>query len=287
MKYPNGLPLLRLPVTARHRADERRRDIQDLGTLTASRALEKTAIGPDGPTACCGSKKRFIALLMGFVKRSPRPFVIVGTAEDMDSGCLLALEPEWTAKTVRSKLPGGSGVLALDPGNEDTHLAILEALPKWRDHLVILCLGGGLQADQAMLDQLNTLGPYVLMCDSLGRSVRGAEGARLTPAELLRAMDHLLISSVGLSAGELLEVLPTYQSERITNTVDLSTRRAESRPLLGSRNDHDRGGLGMSQARTLEEKPILTQDELRAMQRSGQLLIHNSRTSMTWKVKIQ
>lgn len=287
MKHTNGLRLLRLPVTARHRSDERRRDIQELGILTASGALEKTAVGPDGPTACCGSKNRFAALLGGFVKRSPRPFVVVGTAEDMDSGCVLALKPEWTEKTVSSKLPEGSGALVLDPGNEGTYLALLEALPKWRDHLVILCLGGGLQVDMAMLDQLNTLGSYVLLCESLGRSIRGAEGTRLTPSELLLAMDYLLVSSAGLSAGELLEVLPTYESERITNTIDLSTHRAESCSLLGRKNDRDRCGMGMSQARTLETKPIITQDELRTMQRSGQLLIYNARLSMSWKVKIR
>lgn len=287
MKYPNGLSLLRLPVTARHRSEERRRDLRELGSLTAAAALEKTGIGPDGPIACCGSGNRFAALLRALVKRSPRPFVIVGTELDMNSGCLLALEPEWTEKNISFRLPEGSGALILDPSNEDIYLALPEALPKWRDHLVIMCLGGGLQADLAMLDQLNTHGSYVLLCSALGRSIRGTEGGRLTPAELLRAMDYLVISSAGLSAAEVLEVLPTYQSERITNTMDLSTHRTEDRPKLGTRNDRDRGGLGMSQSRSLEEKPIVTQDELRAMQQSGQLLVHNARSAGTWKVKIR
>lgn len=287
MKYPNGLPLLRLPVTARHRSEERRRDLQDLGSLTASAALERTAVAPDGPIACCGSKNRFAELLRALARRSSLPFVLVGTQKDMDSGCLPALEPEWTAKSISTRLKSGSGALVLDPGNEDIHLALMDALPKWRDHLVILCLGGGLQLDLAMLDQLNTLGTYVLLCDPLGRSVRGTDGSRLTPVELLRAMDYLLISSAGLSAGELLEVLPTYQSERISNTVDLSTRRPETHPRQSRGCGLDRGGLGMSQARTLEEKPLVTQDELRAMQRSGRLLVHNARSSMTWNVKIR
>lgn len=287
MRYPNGLPLLRLPVTARHRSEERRKDLQDLGSLTASAALERTAIVPDGPIACCGSKNRFAELLRALVKRSPLPFVFIGTERDLDSGCILALEPGWTAKKVSARLPDGSGAVVLDAGNEDTHLALLDTLPKWRDHLVILSLGSGLQADQAMLDQLNTLGTYVLLCDSLGRSVRGTDGSRLTPGELLRAMDYLLISSAGLSAGELLEVLPTYQSERICNTIDLSTRRPETHPWQGRGCGLDRGGLGMSQARSLEEKPLVTQDELRTMQRSGKLLVHNARSSMTWNVKIR
>lgn len=287
MKYPNGLALLSLPVTARHRSEDRRRDLRELGSLTASAALERTGVAPSGPIACCGSKNRFAALLRALVKRSPRPFVIIGTSEDMESGCLLALEPEWTEETITGKLPEGSGALVLDPGNEDTCLALLEALPKWRDHLVILCLGNGIQVDPAMLDQLNTLGPYVLLCESLGRSVRGAEGMRLTPGELFRAMDYLLISSAGLSAGDLLEVLPTYESERVTNTVDLSARRPETHPRQGRGCGLDRGGLGMSQSRTLETKPIITQDELREMQRAGQLLIHNARTSGSWKVKIK
>ena len=287
MKYPNGLNLLRLPVTARHRSEERRRELGELGSLTASAALARTGVGPDGPIACCGSKNRFAALLGALAKRSPRPFVIVGTEQDMESGCISALEPAWTRKGISGRLPGGSGALVLDPGSEDTHLALMDALPGWRDHLVILCLGSGLQLDMAMLDQLNTLGTYVLLCESLGRSVRGTEGARLPPGELLRAMDHLLISSAGLSAGELLEVLPTYQSERITNTVDLSARRPETHPRKGRGCGLDRGGLGMSQSRSLEENPIVTQDELRTMQRAGQLIINNSRTSMTWIVKIR
>ena len=287
MKYPNGLNLLRLPVTARHRSEERRRELGELGSLTASAALARTGVGPDGPIACCGSKNRFAALLGALAKRCPRPFVIVGTEQDMKSGCILALEPKWTRESISGRLPSGSGALVLSPGKEDTHLDLLEALPKWKDHLVILCLGSGLQADLAMLDQLNTLGTYVLLCESLGRSVRGTEGGRLTPSELLRAMDYLLISSAGLSAGELLEVLPTYQSERITNTIDLSARRPETHPGKGRGCGLDRGGLGMSQSRSLEEKPIVTQDELRIMHRSGQLLVHNARSYMTWIVKIR
>lgn len=49
MKYPNGLNLLRLPVTARHRSEERRRELGELGSLTASAALARTGVGPDGP----------------------------------------------------------------------------------------------------------------------------------------------------------------------------------------------------------------------------------------------
>ena len=287
MKYPNGLPLLRLPVTARHRAEEVRRELQDLGRMTASAALARTAVTPNGPIACCGSKNRFASLLRALTKQSPLPFVIVGTERDMDSGCLSALEPTWTEQTIRVRLPAGNGALVVDPGSNYTYMALMDAVPKWRDHLVILCLGTGLQLDQTMLDQLNTLGAYVLLCESLGRSVRGSEGTRLSAGELLRTMDHLLISSAGLSAGELLDVLPTYQSERVTNTIDLSTRRLESRPTLGCRNDRDRGGLGMSQSRTLEEKPIVTQDELRTMQNSGQILVLNAKNSSAWKVKIR
>lgn len=287
MKYPNGLRLLSLPVTARQRGNERRRNIRDLGSATASRALEKSAVAPDGPIACCGKKNRFAPLLRELVKRSARSFVMIGTQEDLNSGCVLALEPEWTADAISGSLPDGSGVLILDPGDPDLYLSLQYALPQWRDHLVILCLGGGLQADLLMLDQLNTLGPYILMCESLGRSVRGTEGSRLTPGELLRAMDYLLISSAGLSAGELLQVLPTYESERITNTLDISTHRSETRVLSESRTDRDRGGLGMSQTRAMETRPIVTQDELRAMQRSGQLLICNAQTGESWKVKIQ
>ena len=41
MKHPNGLSLLRLPVTARHRSEQRRRELEDLGNLTASAVLER------------------------------------------------------------------------------------------------------------------------------------------------------------------------------------------------------------------------------------------------------
>ena len=91
MKYPNGLTLLSLPVTARHRSNQRRRELADLEILTASAALARTGVGLNGPIICCGSKNRFAALLRALAKRSPRPFVIVGTEQDMDSGCFPAL----------------------------------------------------------------------------------------------------------------------------------------------------------------------------------------------------
>ena len=106
----------------------------------------------------------------------------------------------------------------------------------------------------------------------------------MTPSELMASMSYLVISSAGSGAKELISVLPNYEQEKITNTTDLSGHGDS--PYQTHRHHHRGLGLRLSQSRTLETKPILTQEQLTDMQNSRITLIYNAETAQTWTAKI-
>lgn len=283
----DGLPLLSLPVTRAERENRRRRNVIDLGAATASRILGETGIRPDGPLMICGDRNHCVGLLRGLLRRSPLPFVLVGTGPDLEESCLLALEPDWTSAAPTPRLQDGSGALALDMSDEGIYLQLKSCVPQWTDHLVILCLGSGLQVDAQLLDQLNGLNRYIILSQSLHRSIRSTEGTRIGVDVLLDSMDYILVSAIGTAAEELLQTLPAFESVRVTNAADFSTHRNEPRSFARQRlQDRDCGGLGFTQSRVLETRPVLTQDDLRRLQSSRATLFYNTRTGQTWTAKI-
>lgn len=282
-----GMSLFSLPTGRLDRANRKRSGIMELGTVSASHALSQTGVMPDRPMLYCGRRKRAVNLIRALVARSELPFLLVGTQRDLDDSCLLSLGPDWTTGTPAARLRPGTGALILDPADSSTYLCLSQYLPKWTDHLVILCLGTGLQLDGELLDQLNGLGRYILLCESLARSIRSSDSGRLGIDVLLESMDYILVSGIGTSAGELQKVLPSFEREQVTNTVDFSTHRRESGMLGSRRHDGDCGGFGFSQSKVLETKPILTEDQLTQLQDENAMIVHNALARHTWIAKIR
>lgn len=281
-----GMPLFRLPVTKSDRVNRERRNIADLGTVTASRALSETGIRPDAPLTICGRQAKALPVLRQLVRQSPLPFLLIGSRRDLsDESCLLSLPHEWTVSSPSASLPSGSGIMVLPPGAQ-TMLFLKENLSDWDGRLVILCLGSGLQADQELLNLLNGLGNYIILTESLFRSVKGGGDLKLSPRELLAGMEYILISSIGSAAGELISILPYFECEKVTDTEDISLHRHSLPMGYGAKFPQNGGGLHLGQARNLETKPILSQDELTRMQDQNIMLLYNVRLSHTWTARI-
>lgn len=174
-----GVALLRIPIGKTSRADSKRRSIGDLGWMTAAKMLSVTGVRPDSPILLSGRHNKTFPVLRQLVKMSPVPCLLIGTRRDLEQSCMLDLGFDWTSETPGGHLPLGSGALYLRPGAE-TNLALKTYLPGWDTHLLILCLGNGLQVDAELLNLLNGLGRYILVSESLIRSVKGSEGCRLT-----------------------------------------------------------------------------------------------------------
>lgn len=221
-----GMHLLALPTTHADAENTRRKNIQDGGTTTASRLLAQARILPQ-EALVCGPPGRIFPVVEALQRRSSRPFVLIGTAWDLTDSPLLRLPVQWQDTVLPDQLPEGSGRITINPG--EFGMGMMQMADWGGTHTILLCLGQGLSASTELLDALNACGDYVLLCSSLSRAVPSRTGG-LTTEGLLRSMRYLVVSSAGGDAQTLLQVLPSYESERVTNSVGFNTH-------------HDRGGM--------------------------------------------
>ncbi|MDO5817761.1 MAG: hypothetical protein Q4Q26_09125 [Eubacteriales bacterium] len=281
-----GIPLISLPSTKKNRFNNKRRNVGEIGVSSAAHIIGMTGIRPEEPFIFCGKYNKALPIVRQLVKMSARPFVILGTRRDLaEDSCLRLLDIEWENEIPEHSLPGGNGMLILKSGGE-TNLQLKDCLNGWDSHLIIICLGNGLQIDQEILNILNSIGHYILLTEALHRSVKGIEGDRLTPEELLSSMEYILVSSIGTAGKDLMKILPDYECEKITNTTDVSWHRDEPHEYKGGQHHRNGGGIRFSQSKFLESRCIFSQDELTKIQDSNSVLIYNARCAHTWVSKI-
>lgn len=281
-----GMALLSLPTTKKNRTNNNCRNVVDVETTSAAHMIGVTGIRPEEPLIFCGRYNKALPVIRQLVKMSSRPFLLLGTKRDLPEGsCLRLLNIDWEREAPQCDLYGGNGIMILKPGAE-TNLILKEYLSGWDSHLIIMCLGNGLQVDQELLNLLNGVGHYILLSETLQRSIKCTDGCKLTSADLLSSMDYILISSIGTAAKELMSVLPDYESEKVTNTTDLSLHKDAPHEYGGGHHHRNGGGLRFSQSKTKESKCIFTQDDLIKMQDSNTLIIYNARYAHTWIAQI-
>ena len=280
-----GMALLSRPIGKGDSANRRRRGVIELGSMSAANMISRTDLRPDAPMLLCGSHGKTFPILRQLVRMAKKPFVLLGTRRDFEDTCLAALPTEWQSEGIERTLPRGSGRIHLKPGAE-TYLMLKDALPDWDDHLVILCLGNGLQADEELLNLLNGLGEYIIITESLNRSVRHSGENGLEAQRLLASMDYIVVSSTGTAAKELQEMLPTYEREKVTNAIDFSWHRNSPAETFAFGHRHRGKGFRIGQTKTQETSAIFTQDDMRIMQDNNVTLIYNARAAHTWVVRI-
>ena len=279
-----GMTLLQMPASKKNRADVRKRDLRSAGSVTAAQIIHEAGFTAQKPLLLCGDIRRNYPVLRQMTKMAGKPFVIIGTRVDFTNSCLLDLPTDWDENTLRPNLPSGSGRITVTPS---MYLDLKQCVSEWDSHYPVLCLGNGLQLDTELLNLLHAQNGYLLSTDSLYRSVRSVDGDKLTPSELLFSMSYILVSSIGSAAKELLTVIPSYEQEKLTNTLDFSGHGDS--PYSSFRGGCCRNGLGfrLSQSRTVESKPILTQDELTRMQALHLSLLYNAETAGHWTANIK
>lgn len=262
-----------------------RKNVADLGMTTAAYMISVTGIGVNAPMIMCGRHNKVFPVLKQLLRMQETAYVLVGTQKDLEDSCFANIPIDWRENQAVGNLPQGNGMIILRPGAETVYL-MKEAIPYWFDHLVVLCLGNGLQVDANLLNLLNGLGSYIIVTEALGRSIGGSEGCRITAEELLASMDYIVVSAIGTSAKSLMTVLPAYEHEKITITTDLSLHRDSPENTFENIHHRSGGGLRVGQARTQETKCIFTQDELTRMQDNNITLIYNARVAHTWIARI-
>ena len=91
----------------------------------------------------------------------------------------------------------------------------------------------------------------------------------------MKQMHYLLVFSSGAETGELIQFLPKYQYERVTNTTGINTFR--SRSFFHPFHSHCGHGFSANQSRTLEfKKDVFEMDDLQKIFGAGYMLVYNA-----------
>lgn len=273
-RYPlSEIPLISAPVTSANFRNTRNHPAIELGNCTPFQLLSSAGISHDGMVCMIGDPSRGIGITKALIRRERKPFLLLG-ASNRDS-LYYSLTPDWTKDTAQLSLPTGNGaILFSDPFS--SYLELCEYLKRWaQNYFLILHLGNGLQIGVEVLDRLCSLGQCLLICDSIPQSLRESEARVVSPVEFMKKMRYLFVSSIGSSSKELVELLPTYQYEKISNTVSFNTYKGG--PILPSLFRGHRGqGISVSQTRTTDfKKSIYETDDLKKLFDDGYMLIYN------------
>lgn len=271
---PSEIPALSAPVTSSNLRNTRNHPAVNLGSCTPFQLFENTGVSPNGTVCIIGNPARGIGIAKALIRRSQKSFLFLGTAADSNS-VFTSLNPEWTRNMVQENLPRGNGAVYFTKPYA-AYMEICEYIEGWaQNHFIIMHLGNGLQVGAELMNILNATGQSLLCCESVPQSLRNSDMRTITPLEFMKQMHYLLVFSSGAETGELIQLLPKYQYERVTNTTGVNTFK--SRSFFHPLHSHRGHGLSANQSRTLEfKKDVFEMDDLYRLFGSGYMLVYNA-----------
>lgn len=275
--HPSEIPFVSAPITSANLRNSNNQPVVDCGYCTPFQLFSKAAISDTGTVCIIGNPARGIGIAKAMVRRSQKPFLLLSTVSDGNSP-FSSLTPEWSLNTAQENLPAGNGAIFFSRPYS-SYLEMSEYLETWsQDHFLILHLGNGLQIGAEILNLLHAIQQCLIICDSIPQSIRNDETRTITPLEFLKQMSYLMVFSSGSVTKDVIDLLPTYQYEKITNTTGVNTYR--NRPLFHPLRIHRGHGVSVGQTRTMEfEKHVFEMDELQRIFEDGYMLTYNSRSN--------
>lgn len=262
------------PITSANRRNMHNHPAVDLGNCTPAQLLSAVGISNNGTVCIVGDPLRGVGLMRALLRRVQKPYLLIGAAGDVLSG---ALKPNWALDAAQPALSTGNGAI-LFSNPYASYLELCEYIRAWaQDHFLILHLGSGLQIGSEVLNRLASLPQCLILCDSIPQSLRDSDSRTVSPLEFLKKMRYLLVYSIGSTSKDLVELLPTYSYEKVTNTTSLNAYKGRSffHPLRGYRGH----GLTVGQSRTMEyQKHAFEVDDMKNLFDSGRLLAYKSDT---------
>lgn len=212
-------------------------------------------------------------------RQSSCPFVLIGTALDLTDSPLLRLPVQWQDTVLPDRLPEGSGRITINPG--EFGMGMMQMADWGGTHTILLCLGQGLSASTELLDALNACGDYVLLCSSLEPGgTRPNRWANHGGPAALHAISGRLVRR--RRRPDPAQVLPSYESERVTNSVGFNTHCDRG----GMMGHHGGSGFSFGQNREVVTKPVLSQDDLTGLRNNSEFLVYNQDLMRLWVGKI-
>lgn len=274
MFRPTEIPVLSGPVTSSNRRNARNHPAVNLGNCTPFQLIESAGVYQNGIVCVIGNPSRGIGTTKALIRRNQKPFLFLGTTADRNSE-FSTLNPKWTLNSAQESLPSGNGAIFFSKPCA-SYMEIVAYMENWaRDHFIIMHLGKGLQVGAELLNVLSATGQSLLLCESVPQSLRNSDMRTVTPLEFMRQMNYLLVFSSGAETGDLIQLLPKYQYERITNTTGINTFKSHS--VFHPFHRHRGHGYTASQSRTIEfKKDVFEMDDLQRLFGTGYMLVYNA-----------
>lgn len=271
---PSEIPVLSAPVTSSNLRNARNHPAVNLGNCSPFQLFESTGVSPYGTVCIIGNPARGIGAAKALIRRSRKPFLFLGTGADSNS-VFSSFNPEWTRNSMQETLPRGCGSIYFSKPYA-AYLDICEYIEGWaQDHFIIMHLGNGLQVGAELMNILTATGQCLIFCDSVPQSLRNSDTRTVTPLEFMKQMHYLLVFSSGAETGELIQLLPKYQYERVTNSTGVTTYK--SRSIFYPLHRHRSHGFSANQSRTLEfKKDLFEMDDLKKIFKSGNMIVYNA-----------
>lgn len=281
---PAEIPVISTPVTSSNLRNARNQPVVDLGRCTPFQVLGNAEVDQKGTVCIIGEPERSIHTAKALIRRSRKPFLLIGPSERHCS-TLLSLKPDWVHTAVSPNPPAGNGAFLLEKPYS-AYLEVSEYLEEYgQTHFLILYLANGFQIGPHLLDLLAATGHCLIICESVPQAVRSDEGSALTVKDFLHKMDYLMVYGAGSATTELIELLPTYQYERIQNTTTVNTYSGRS--VFHPLHRHRGHGTALGQIRTIDDKKCLFEmQELQRIFADGTMLLYCARKNSVYIAQV-
>ena len=281
---PKDIRAISGPITANNTRNANNHPAIHLGNCTVSQLFNNMRIGNQYTTCIIGNPSRGIGVAKTLIRQSTKPFLFIGPKSD-ETSQFNALQPDWTMNSLQNIYPAGNGAIFLSRPTA-SYLELCEYFEDWcHDYLLILHLSRGFQIGPELLNLLGAAEQCVIFSDSIPLSLRSNESRALTTKEFLSQMSHLFVFSAGAETKDLIDILPTYQYERVSNSMNLNSFR--SRSIFHPFRSHVGNGLSWGQTRTMEyKKSIFEMDELKRIFDDGTALLYDVKTNEVFLAQI-
>ena len=281
---PRDISVVSFPVTSKNTRNAKNHPSVELGTCTPSQLINYAGINTTGNLCVIGNHSRCMSFLTPMIRRSMKPFLIIGPESDKNTA-FLTLQPEWVLESAQATLPSGSGAIFLS-NPYSSYMELCEYFETWsQKYFIILHLSGGVQVGPELLNLLNATEQCVILCDSIPHAIRNNEARTITAKEFMSQMTYLLVNSAGVATKDLIEILPTYQYEKVSNMMNINsyTGRAFFYPFRG----HKGFGSSVGQTRTMDyKKSLFEMDELQRIFNDGTSLLYDANNNVVFLAQI-
>lgn len=268
-----GLPILRFPVTGKDKVNNRNRNIENLGNVTAARLFYECGILGCRSILYCGKVNKALPLLRYYVRTTARPVVLLTPdAFYYEKAGLELVFNDYSFSDPSRSLPEGNGNVFVR--DDEAAMDLIRMINENTDHAFVFCATDGLQISEGILNALSRAESHFIITDML----KGAVCDGLGTDDIVGRAKILLFYPTSDAERFLVSVLPKYECERPRNNLSFGyhSLTGDFTDTDGILHSNSGFGLNLSQSRELSVEPVINEAQLSVIRKNGQLLIYNT-----------